>query len=460
MKDLVGRQIRKSAAVQSLITQLVNETMKACQEIKEVRGPQPEYEASFKTMLADVGAVRGRPLYFDYVSTGAGRGPFVELEDGSIKMDLINGIGIHVMGHGHPKVVEAAIRGALEDVVVQSHLQSNNEYRKVLQKLVGLAGRRSKVRHGWLATCGTMAGENALKIARQKHSPARMIIGMQNAFAGRSTLMAEITDNKEYKQGLPEYNEVLRVPFFDKNNPRSGEESLRQMKEHVARHDGNVCCFVFEPMLGEGGYKAATREFFVPMLEFCREKRIAIWLDEVQTFCRTGEFFAFESLGLGDYVDLVTVAKTVQVGATLYTEAYNPKPGLIAGTFAGGSSALAAGLAILEELDGGGYMGPKGRIAEIHKHFVGMLDELNATGCKGQLRDAGGMGLMIAVTPLDGSKDKVNALVKTLFKNGMVVYNCGHDPYRLRFLVPASITNDEIKTAGKIIEKSIQQSLG
>lgn len=459
MKDLVGHQIRKSVAVQDLIAKLVSETTKACLGITEIRGPLPEFQAPFKSMLEAVGAVRGRPLYFDYVSTGAGRGPFVELEDGSVKMDLINGIGIHVMGHGHPKTIEAAVRGSIEDVVVQSHLQSNNDYRKVLEKLVQLASRKSKIRHAWLATCGSMAGENALKIARQKRTPARMIIGMQNAFAGRSTLMAEITDNKDYKQGLPEYNEVLRIPFYDKNNPQSGEISLRMMKEHVARHDGNVSCFVFEPMLGEGGYKSAPREYFIPMLEFCREKKIAIWFDEVQTFCRTGNFFAFETLDLGEYVDLVTVAKTVQVGATLYTEEYNPKPGLIAGTFAGGSAALSAGLSILEELDSG-YMGPKGRIAEIHKNFVGMLNELNETTCKGQLRDAGGLGLMIAVTPLDGSKDKINTLVKTLFKNGLIVYNCGADPYRLRFLVPAVISNDEIKVARGIIEKSILQSLG
>ncbi|MEK6556221.1 MAG: aminotransferase class III-fold pyridoxal phosphate-dependent enzyme, partial [Bdellovibrionota bacterium] len=245
-----------------------------------------------------------------------------------------------------------------------------------------------------------------------------MIIGMTSAFAGRTTLMAEVTDNPSFKQGLPEYNEVLRVPFYDKNDPRSSEKSLTILKEHVAKHEGNICTFTFEPMQGEGGYNKAPREFFLPMLEFCREKQIPVWFDEVQTFTRTGQFFAYETLGLGDYVDVCTIAKTAQNGATFFTPELNPKPGLIAGTFSGSTPALAAGLEILNILDKENYMGDQGKIMAIHREFVDHLDKLNETTCKGLLRDAGGLGLMIGVTPLDGSKEKVDALIQKLFHNG------------------------------------------
>ena len=67
-----------------------------------------------------------------------------------------------------------------------------------------------------------------------------------------------------------------------------------------------------------------------------------------------------------------------------------------------------------------GYLGQSGRILAIHKKFIDGLNHLNETTCKGQLREAGGMGLMIAVTPLDGSKDKVNKLLQVLYKNGMI----------------------------------------
>ena len=66
-----------------------------------------------------------------------------------------------------------------------------------------------------------------------------------------------------------------------------------------------------------------------------------------------------------------------------------------------------------------------------------------------------GIGLMIGATPFDGSKDKVNELLKTMFKNGLIAFNCGHEPYRLRFLVPAIITSQDITVARQILEKSI-----
>lgn len=454
MAQLIGHQIDESPEVQKLIQNLVSEVGRINSQIPGVQNAHPEHEAQGKKWIDRLGVARGRPLAYPYVGTGAGKGVYVELEDGSVKMDLINGIGIHLMGHSHPRVMAAAVRGALSDIVNQGNLQPNREYGLILEKLTKLAGRKSRLKYGWLSTCGTMANESALKISRQKHSPARMVISFKNAFAGRSTMMAELTDNPAYRVGLPEYHEILRIPFYDKRDPQSAEKSLRMMKEHAAKHEKNISVFSFEPMLGEGGYQAAPREFFLPMLDFCKEQKIAIWADEVQTFARTGELFAFETLDISQYIDICTIAKTAQIGATLYTEEYNPQPGLIAGTFSGASAALSAGIEILDMLEEG-YLGPQGRIMQIHRQFIGMLNELNETTCKGKLTDAGGMGLMIAVTPYEGKKEQVDALLKRMFAHGLVAFSCGKDPVRVRFLIPAIIQDSDIEIAKKIIEKSI-----
>lgn len=458
MNSLIGQQIDQSTKVQNLIKELVQEVTTLNSQVKTVQAPQPSFMDGGKSWVDRAGQFRGRPLHYPYVGTGAGRGPFVELEDGSIKLDLINGIGIHLMGHGHPRLMQAAVRGALSDIVTQGNLQPNKEYQQFTEKLVQLASKHSRLKYAWLSTCGTMANENALKISRQKNTPARMVMSFANAFAGRSTMMAEVTDNPAYKVGLPTYNEVLRIPFFDKRDPKSAEKALSTLKEHVAKHEKNISAFAFEPMLGEGGYQAAPREFFVPLLEFCQEKGIAVWADEVQTFTRTGELFAFETLGLGKYIDICTLAKTAQVGATLYTEEYNPKPGLIAGTFSGSSTSLSVGLEILEMLQEG-FLGPNGRIMQIHKRFISKLNELNETTCKGKVQDAGGMGLMIAFTPFDGKKEQVDALTKKLFNNGLIGFTCGKDPVRVRFLVPAIIQDEEIDLAIKIVEKTILEGV-
>lgn len=458
-----GQQLSSSAKINELVEGLVREVQNLSEGIKGVRPAPSANEARFAGLIDKTNQLRGRPLFYNYIGSGLGRGPYVELEDGSVKLDLINGIGIHIMGHSHPRVIKGALTGALSDIVMQGHLEPNTEYSRLSAKLVDLARKNSRLRHVWLTTCGTMANENALKIVRQKKTPARMIITFKDEFAGRSTMMAEITDNPAFKQGLPEYHEVLRIPFCNKFDDAvcgkacHKDRVVTQLKEYVAQHENNISCFVFEPMLGEGGYRTACRDFFPAILGFLKERKIPIWADEIQTFSRTGNFFAYETYGFGDLVDVVTIAKTAQVGATFYTEEFNPQPGLIAGTFAGSTAAMSAGLAILEELESGGFMGAGGKIDQIHNEFVGMLNRLNETTCKGLLRDAGGLGLMVAVTPLDGSQAKQQQLLKALFKNGLIAFGCGRNPYRLRFLIPAIMRSEDISVAEGLLEKSIQE---
>lgn len=457
MSLLKGHQIKQDKEINQLIDQLTQKISSHNQSIQNVQSPTIEFAELGKQKMDQAGVYRGRPLHYAYLGTGAGRGPFVELEDGSIKLDLINGIGIHLFGHSHPRIIQAALRGATSDIIMQGNLQPNIEYLQFSEKLVQLASKNSRLKYSWFATCGTMANENALKIARQKNTPARKIVAFKNAFAGRSTMMAEVTDNPSFKVGLPEYNEVLRIPFYDRKDPQSGEKSLNQLKQHVANHPNDISCFVFEPMLGEGGYMPANREFFVPLLEFCKQNKIAVWADEVQTFARTGELFAFETLGIGQYIDICTIAKTVQLGATLYTEEYNPKPGLIAGTFSGSTVSMQTGMEMLNMLCHEGYLGQNGRIQKIHERFVGGLNRLAGSTCQGKIADACGMGLMIAFTPFDGKKEQVDIFLKNLYNNGVMAFNCGKDPIRARFLIPAVITDQEIDLALSLIDKTIQQ---
>ena len=451
-----AHQLLTSQETNQLIDQLSERVRAFSQHLGEPKAGNSK--GDFQHLVNQIGEYRGRPLFFPYIGSGLGRGPYVELEDGSIKLDLINGIGIHILGHSHPQVIKASLKAALSDIVMQGNLQPNGEYARLGQKLVGLASRNSRLQHVWLTTSGSMANENALKICRQKRSPARKIISMEAAFAGRTVMMTEVTDNPQFKVGQPEYGEVLRIPFYNKDDPHSSKKSLRQFKDHLTQHGDDICAFTFEPMQGEGGYNMAPREFFLPLLELCREHNIPVWLDEVQTFCRTGEFFAYESLGIGDYVDICSIAKTVQNGATLYTKDMNPKPGLIAGTFSGSSVALNVGYEILSLLERDSFMGPNGKIHQVHNNFISMLNELNESpSCRGLLQEAGGMGLMVAVTPLDGSREKMLQTVQTLYKNGLMAFGCGRGPHKIRFLLPAILTDADIQVARTILERSIRE---
>ena len=140
----IGNELNGSDAINSDVLALVKSLTKINSQITGVRDASSDLKESYAGHLNKVHELRGRPLFYPYVGSGAGRGPYVELADGSVKLDLINGIGIHILGHGHPKIVEASLRGALQDSVMQGNLQPNFEYIEASEKLTGLAKKGSR----------------------------------------------------------------------------------------------------------------------------------------------------------------------------------------------------------------------------------------------------------------------------------------------------------------------------
>ena len=434
---------------ENLLTKLLEIRAKEGEEIEGVKPPFLE-EKKYEELLNQVSQLRGRGLFYPYIGSGLGKGPYVKLANGSVKLDFISGIGVHVLGHSHPEVMKASLKGALEDVVMQGHLQANLIYIELLKKVQSLAQRNSRLTYGWICPSGSMANENALKLIRQKKSAAPYIVAFEGAFAGRSTMMLEITDNEKIKEGLPSYGEVLRIPF----TPENPNKALEALKNHYENKKEKLGFFILEFMQGDGGYFKGSPQFFKPLLEFCKEKGIAVWADEVQTFLRSGEFFAFEKLGLGDWIDVCTIGKSIQLSMTLWTEEYNPTPQLISGTFASSSSSLHSALAILNTLDQG-FMGKQGRIEKIYQAWTSRLKTLEE---KGLLSEIEGWGLMVGATPLDGNAQKVKRLLHLLFEKGLLIFSCGPETKkRIRFLLPAILEEKHLDEALFILEEGLRE---
>ena len=431
--------------IESIACKIEEESLKITKPLP----PDPQKKQSYVQILDSINHLRGRPLFFPYLSSGLGRGPLVQLSDGSVKLDFVCGIGPHILGHSHPDLIRASLRGALEDTIMQGHLQMGDIYNKVLKKLISLASKKSNLAQAWICPSGSMANENALKVIRQKKGGARKILAFERAFAGRTTLMCEITANPAIKVGLPSYNEVLRVPFC----PHQPERALQVLKNHWEKEKDNIACFMLELMQGDGGCFRAESEFFIPLLDFCKEKNIAIWFDEIQTFCRSGEFFAFETLDLGQYVDVCTIGKAFQMSATLWTKEYNPQPGLVSGTFASSSTSLHSALSLLNILENS--MGKDGRIQNIYTSWMRKLKSLEEEAL---LSDREGWGLMVGATPLDGRPKQVSHILQVLFQKGLICFSCGQgEKKRLRFLLPAVAEEEHLVQASSILRETLQE---
>ncbi len=404
---------------------------------------------AYERALKGVARLRGRPLFFPAISGGIGRGARVRLADGTTRLDFISGIGVYGFGHSDPDLLETAVVAAAGDAVFQGHLLPGSEYIALSKALLRHAGGHLK--HAWLSVSGAMANENALKMIFQKHSPADNIVVFEKNFAGRSLALAEVTDRPAFRDGLPMTGKVHYVPFYDEGDPDSIARSLAVLEGHLARHPGRIAGMGFELVQGEGGFRCAPREFFVALMERCREAGVAVWVDEVQTFARTGELYAFRTLGLENLVDVVTVGKTLQGSAALFTKAYNPRPGLIAGTYAGSTVGMAVGTRIIERLELEGYLGPEGRVALLGGRFERRLDSLKKRMPRA-IGPRSGIGAMQAFVPFDGSPEIVTAIVARAFEEGLMVFSAGSNPTKIRMLLPVNTTDEELESGFSILE--------
>ncbi|MBX3401765.1 MAG: aminotransferase class III-fold pyridoxal phosphate-dependent enzyme, partial [Gemmataceae bacterium] len=453
----IGDQIRSSPAVTKAIDQIASDIRSRSAAITDVRPANPALAQTYEALLKEVTELRGRPLYYPYLGSGAGNGALVELMDGSVKWDMISGIGVHFFGHGDDGLTRAALEGALSDTVQNGNLQSDWSQYRFMQSLVRLAKRSSRLRYGFATTSGCMANENAIKVCYQKNQPASRVIAFRDCFMGRSVTMTQIGDTAAYRVGIPLSTQVDYMPFWDAAAARRmGEAEFTKMcvshlEQYIERYPRQHAAFIFELVQGEGGFNAAPREFFVALMEVCRKHGIAVWDDEIQTFGRTESMFAYDRLGLGELVDVLTVGKMTQACATLWTQEYNPGPGLISGTFTSSAVAFSVGAHVLERLEGGGYYGAEGSNA---KHFAAFASQVRSLASRRpewfppavapyQITDiVGGNGGMMRFTPFGGAKERVIKACTHLYNEGVIAFYCGHGPYHIRLLPPLGVMKE------------------
>lgn len=452
----VASQLRTSPAVLAAIDTIVKEAQAKSALVTDVRAADPALKVSYDALMARAADVRGRGLLYPYIGSGIGNGALVELADGSVKWDMICGIGVHYFGHSDSELIREALVGSMDDTLKHGNLQSNMEAYEFAEVICAEARKSSRLKYAYVSTAGAMANENAIKVCYQKAAPAGVrVLAFKDCFMGRTVTMAQIGDTADYRQGIPLSTLVDYMPFWDAvaaermGKKRFIDMCVDHLVQYIHRYPGQHACFIFELCQGEGGFNVGDRDYFKALMDVCKAHKIAIWDDEVQTFGRTNQMFAYQHFNLGEYVDVFCAGKLTQACVTMFTEEFNPKPGLLSGTFTGEGVSFRVGKKIVERLRDGNYYGDNGMIAQHQAAFRAEMSKLiakfpahfpavDSLGGGGD-RLVGGVGGMMRFTPFGGKKDKVASFCKTAFEHGVVLFYCGHGPYHLRMLPPMGV---------------------
>ena len=320
------------------------------------------------------------------VALARGAGATVWDVDGREYTDLLGGIATTILGHAHPKVVEAITTQAATLGHV-SNLAMHEPGVGLAERLLDLAGRPGRV---FFCNSGAEANEAAFKISRL--TGRSEVVTAEGAFHGRTMGALALTGQPSKAAAFaPLPGGVRYVPYGD------GEALAGAVTERTAM-------VLLEPMLGEGGVLPAPSGYLAGAASAASAAGALFALDEVQTgMGRTGHWFAHQAEGLQP--DLITLAKALggglPIGATLaFGDAADlMTAGSHGSTFGGNPIAAAAALAVLDTIRDEGLLE---RAKELEHRFTAGIDGLGHPGISG-VRGRGALLGVVLTAPVAGA---------------------------------------------------------
>lgn len=364
-----------------------------------------------------------------------GKGAIVWDVNGKEYIDCAGSYGTCIVGHCHPRVVEAIKKQA--ETLISCHGSLYNDVRaELLQKIVQIAPKGlDKV---FLSNSGAEAVECAIKLAR-KFTGKPEIIAMMGAFHGKTMGALSATWDRKYRDPFKPL-----VPEFKHVAP----DNLERVEEAITE---NTAAVLVEPIRGEGGVRVTPQGFLMGLRDICDEKKVLLIFDEVQTgFGRTGKVFACEHWRVTP--DVLCLAKSVAgglpMGITIAKKEVmaSLKVGEHSSTFSGNPLVCAAACAAIETLIKERL--PE-RAATLGEYFKGQLENLKAH--YGIIREVRGLGLMLGI---ELRFDVLNVLMKSM-EHGVIILDAGKNV--LRFLPPLVIEKSQIDKVISVLDVVLEE---
>ena len=384
--------------------------------------------------------------------------------EGRRYIDFASGIAVMNVGHGHPKVLEAA-REQMERAVHPCFQVTPYEpYVRLAERLNDAAPISGDCKTIFLTT-GAEAVENAVKIAR-RHTGRSGVIVFSGAFHGRTMLGMSMTGKvAPYKAGFgPLVPDIFHVPFPTELHGVSVDDSIHAI-ERIFKADieaERVAAIVLEPIQGEGGFYVAPPELMRRLRAMCDAHGIVLVADEIQTgFARTGELFAMHHYDVEP--DLMTVAKSLAAGFPLSgvigrAEIMDAPPaGGLGGTYGGNPVACAAAHAVLDVIEEEDLCAKARQQGE--KIRTRMLKAAESIPQIGEVRGVGAMQAIELFTDASRAKpapEVTKAAQVAALANGLITLSCGTYGNVLRLLAPLTISDALLDEGLEILVKSIE----
>ena len=278
--------------------------------------------------------------------------------DGKKYIDYIGSWGPMILGHGHPAVLEAVQKAALDGFSFGAPTEREVE---LAEAIIAAVPSLEMVR---LVSSGTEAGMSALRLARGATGRSK-IIKFEGCYHGHADALLVkagsglATFGNPTSAGVPP-EVVAQTLVLEYNN-------LEQLEAAFKLHGAELACLMIEPIAGNMNFVRASVPFMKRCRELCSQYGALLVFDEVMSGFRVALGSAqslYAQLIPGFEPDMTVLGKVIGGGMPL--AAFGGKRAVMeklaplgpvyqAGTLSGNPVATACGLATLREISKPGF---------------------------------------------------------------------------------------------------------
>jgi 4-aminobutyrate aminotransferase-like enzyme len=409
-------------------------------------------------MVGYSGQVRLCPVVFE-----EGHGVTLTDVDGNSYIDFSSGIYVTTLGHCHPKVSEAV--AAQAGKLMNCHDFNTPIKVALLEKLAeiqpwDLTGMQ-------LYDSGTTAVEAGLRVCRAATGKTEFISCFMD-FHGKTGHAVSL--GKMNPSNGPGRSQGFYVvprpdpyrPLFTRRDGSIDSDAYLDFYDQFIEYatTGNIAAFVLEPIQGWAGSIFPPDDFFPKLRQFCDERDILLFADEVLTSMgRTGKFFAMEHYDTAP--DVVTIGKGFGNGfpvtGMMVSEKYKESINAISAStsYGGNPMACAAALASIEAIEQEGLLDNAMVLGE---YFDKRMTEMKASHpIVGDVRVKGclcGIELVKDLETKEPFDEAGKAVYTRAFEKGLAWVPAGH----ILRMSPPIVMDLEIAAKGMdIIEEAIAE---
>ena len=397
--------------------------------------------------------------------------------------DAIGGIYVAVLGHRHPRVMEA-MRRQMDKMTLAPPLHGISEVAlDFVEKLGSVTPGNLNYIKGFSG--GSESIEAAMKFARQYFKQTghpgkyKFISNYLSYHGGTLATAAAGGTGKRKTKFEPQMAGFLKVfsPIQYRDRFSSWEETnrfcARMFEDVIVNEDPEtIAGIILEPICNTGGIVTPTDEYFQILRDICDRYNVLLIFDEVMTsFGRTGDMFAAQTFGVTP--DIICAGKGLSSGAmpvgammaredmgqAFYGAVENDIQFAHGHTYAGNPLACAVGIAVIDEIVEQ-ELDKKAR--RLGAHLVERFEGLKRYGVVREVRGKGvlqGVELVQDVetmSPFPAGRKLGDALKKTALENGLVMRI---NPDWFAVSPPLIADESDIDEMCDLIEKSLQDAL-